>query len=226
MAGMDVVFISCDSYDFPQKLREYRYCPTGLYVTPPVSLNMRFIAVVGARECSAWGREVAWESGSIIASEGFTLVTGLASGVDVSASLGALETGGLVVGVRPWLKPLNLPSEAREVLRYHYGRVVITSEHYIRPTAKVETLYFLRNRLIAGMAELVVVVEAKPGGGSMHQITWTLKQGKPLAIYKHINERSTYYRAYEEFIKHKGVIILKDVDDLRRYIEEELKPSF
>jgi Predicted Rossmann fold nucleotide-binding protein involved in DNA uptake len=222
MVSSKVVFIPVNSYDFPKTLRDYKFCPEGLYVTPPISLNVRSIAIVGSRECSSWGCRTAFESGRLVVSEGFVLVTGLADGIDLCASLGALSIGGLVIGVRPWLKPLNLPRRVREVVGSNFGNVVLVSEYYIRPSLRTKLCYFMRNRIIAGMSELVVVVEARPNGGTMHQLVWAVKQGKPLAIYKHPDVGSDYYKAYEEFIKYDNVIILNDVNDLRKYIEEEL----
>lgn len=219
-----IAFIPFNSPDYPEGLREYRlkgrlYRPLGLYVKPPISLKRKFIAVVGTRRCSDWGREIARETGRVIASKGFTLITGLAKCIDASAMLGALEVGGLTVGVRPWLKPLTLPSESKRIIERYKERVAVISEHYEKPPIRPKILYYLRNRIIAGMAELVVVVEARPEGGSMHQITWALKQGKPLAIYEHPDVGSDYYKAYKKYTKYSQTIILKDIDDLKVHLE-------
>jgi predicted Rossmann fold nucleotide-binding protein DprA/Smf involved in DNA uptake len=61
-----------------------------------------------------------------------------------------------------------LPRESRRLLERH-GGLTLASEHYTKPpTASPGSLYYLGNRVIAGMSELVVVVEARPGGGAMH----------------------------------------------------------
>jgi Predicted Rossmann fold nucleotide-binding protein involved in DNA uptake len=223
-----VGFIPFYSPDYPRALREYRlrgslYRPLVLYVKPPVSLDRRFVAVVGTRMCSKWGRRTARKVGALIASYGYTLVTGLAECIDVGAVEGALERGGLTVGVRPWLKPLNLPRESREILERSEDKVVLTSEHYEKPPVSIKMLYYLRNRIIAGMADLIVVVEARPGGGSMHQIAWAIKQQKPLAIFKHPDASSEYYKAYMEYAKHKHTITLGDLKELKTLLEGIMK---
>ncbi len=219
-----VAFIPFYSPDYPEALRRYRpkapvYRPLGLYVKPPVSLNGRFVGVVGTRSCTGWGRRVAWETGRLVAQAGFTLVTGLAECIDTSATLGALEAGGLAVGIRPWLKPLQLPGESRRLLEAYGDRMALASEHYIKPAVSPKMLYYMRNRVIAGMSDLVIVVEARPEGGSMHQITWSIRCGKQLAIYEHPDPESEYYKAYQRYRRHTRVITLKRVEDLRKLLE-------
>jgi len=219
-----VAFIPFYSPDYPEALRRYRleapvYRPLGLYVRPPVSLNGRFVGVVGTRSCTKWGRGVAWETGRLVAQAGFTLVTGLAECIDASATLGALEAGGLAIGIRPWLKPLQLPLESRRLLEAYGDRIALASEHYIKPPVSPRMLYYMRNRVIAGMSDLVVVVEARPEGGSMHQITWSIRCGKQLAIYEHPDPKSEYYKAYQRYRRHTRVITLKRVEDLRKLLE-------
>jgi len=191
---------------YPRELRSYRtgspsiYPPLVLYVKPPVSLGaLDYIAVVGTRRCSGWGREVAYRVGSLIAEKGYTLVTGLAECIDEYATKGALEAGGITVGVRPWLEPLTLPRGTRVLIDRYGGGVAVTAEHFSKPIVS-KMLYYLRNRVIAGMAKLVVVVEAREGGGSMHQIEWALKHGKPLAIFEHPERGSQYYWAFLKYM--------------------------
>jgi len=193
---------------YPDELRAYRtgsssvYPPLILYVKPSVSLNsFRYVAVVGTRECSDWGRETAYRVGSLIAEMDYAVVTGLAECIDEYATKGALERGGVVAGVRPWIEPLALPKETKVIVEAHRDRVVLIAEHFRKPPIRSpRMLYYLRNRIIAGMAKLVVVVEAREGGGSMHQVEWALKHGRPLAIFEHPDRDSVYYRAYLKYL--------------------------
>jgi len=66
-------------------------------------------------------------------------VTGLAECIDASATLGALEAGGLAIGIRPWLKPLQLPGESRRLLEVYGDRIALASEHYIKPPVSPKT---------------------------------------------------------------------------------------
>jgi len=189
---------------YPDELRTYRDPPLVLYVRPSVSLNaFRYVAVVGTRECSNWGKEVAYRVGSLIAEMGYAVVTGLAKCIDEYATRGVLKRSGTAVGVRPWLEPPALPKETKMMVETYRDSVVLVAEHFRKPPVKsVGMLYYLRNRIIAGMAKLVVVVEAREHGGSMHQVEWALKRGRPLAIFEHPDKSSEYYKAYLEYLDH------------------------
>jgi predicted Rossmann fold nucleotide-binding protein DprA/Smf involved in DNA uptake len=80
-------------------------------------------------------------------------------------------------------------------------------------------LYYMRNRIIAGMSDLVVVVEARPEGGSMHQITWSIRCGKRLAIYEHPDPKSEYYKAYQRYRSYSRTVALKTIEDLGELLE-------
>ncbi len=219
-----VGFAPFHSPGYPEALRGYRlggsaHRPLGLFTKPPAALHDRFVGVVGTRSCTGWGRRAAYEVGRAVAEAGFTLVTGLAECVDASATLGALEAGGTAVGVRPWLKPLQLPGESRRLLEAYGGRVVLASEHYIKPPVSPKMLYYMRNRIIAGMSELVVVVEARPGGGAMHQVEWSLKHGRRLAVLEHPHEGSDHHKAFKTLAE-AGATAVKTVEELRELLEK------
>ncbi len=220
---------------YPREL--LRYPASGDYLYPPLLLywiGLKFnpnevpiIAVVGTRECSDYGRRLAYEVGRLVADLGAILCTGLAKGIDTAAARGALEHGGKVIGVRPWLKPLSLPSESKSLLKYLGQRLTITSENPWRSVSRkkdINMLYFLRNRIIAGMSKLMIVVEARPKGGSMHQIELALKRGKTVLIFKpkpNVKRYKEYYKAYIEYIS-KGAKEVRTIEDLREYLVREL----
>lgn len=213
--GIEVVPFYSDWY--PREL--LRYKSSGDYIYPPLVLYVRgvrvnvnarpVISVVGTRRCTEWGRKTAYQVGRIIASKGFILATGLAEGIDSEAARGALEANGFVIGVRPWLEPLSLPSESKRVVKGFPGRVAVMAENPYRPERFTERLYYLRNRIIAGMAKLVVVVEARDelGSGSMHQIELALKRGKHVAIFKHPRKGTIYDRAYEKYVGREAISV-------------------
>ena len=210
------------SPDYPCELLRYR---TGTdYIYPPlllyargtyVNLNARpLVAVVGTRRCTSWGRKVAYELGAALAREGFTIVTGLAECIDAEATRGALDAGSIVVGVRPWLVPLSLPAESKTLVTHFSNRVMILAENpWKKLWGSIKQLYFLRNRILAGMAKVVIVVEARPEGGSMHQVVLALKRGKPVIVMRHPDEGSEYWRAYM-YYKQRGAHTAVSISDV------------
>lgn len=196
---------------------DYLYPPLMLYWLGRVDPNERpAVAVVGTRRCSSEGRRLAREIGKMAARHELILVTGLAECIDSEAARGALEEGGTVIGVRPWLKPLSVPREAKPLLRSLGDGLAIVSENPLRPSGNVNRLFFLRNRVIAGMAKLVIVVEAMPGGGSMHQVELALKRGKPVAVYEPSPD-TPYYEAYMQYCR-RGAKSFKALEELEEII--------
>ena len=216
---------------YPREL--LRYPASGDFLYPPLLLywigltfnpnKAPIIAVVGTRRCSSYGRKLAYEVGCLIANLGAILCTGLAEGIDAAAARGALEHGGKVIGVRPWLKPLSLPNESKLLLKYLGQRLTITSENPWKLASRkkdIDKLYFLRNRIIAGMSRLMIVVEAWPDGGSMHQIELALKRGKTVLIFEP-KPGTEYYKAYMKYIS-KGARKISTIEEFKEYLESYL----
>lgn len=236
MLSMGIEIIPFYSSRYPCELLRYR---TGTdFIYPPLVLYARnllvdpnsrpIIAVVGTRRCSEWGRRVAYELGRELASRGIVVVTGLAEGIDASAALGAVEARGYVIGVRPWLEPPSLPEESRRLVERHGDRISLVSENPFKPASSrraVNYLYYLRNRIIAGMAKAVIVVEARlePHSGSMHQIELALKRGKPVVIMRHPEKDSVYWRAFETYVS-RGAVPVQSVEEalstVKRLVED------
>ena len=205
-----------------------RYPARGDYLYPSLILYWRgtrvdpnekpAVAVVGTRRCSPQGRALARSIGRLIAKHRLILVTGLAECIDAEAARGALEEGGTVIGVRPWLNPLSLPRESRRLLPFLGKGLTVTAENPWKPSSgSIDKLYFLRNRIIAGMSKLVIVVEAKPGGGSMHQVELALKRGKPILIYEP-PPSTPYHDAYKQYLR-KGAKSFKALEEVEKALQ-------
>lgn len=133
------------------------------------------IAVVGTRSPSPYGEAQARRFGAALAGAGIAVVSGLARGVDQAAHAAALDAGGATIAVlgcgvdRPWPEGPIPDAVAREGL--------LLSEY--RPGTRPRRHHFpLRNRLIAGLSEAVLVVEAAWASGSLITARWAADQGK------------------------------------------------
>ena len=136
----------------------------------PDPLDGRRVAIVGTRRCTRYGREVAYELGRDLAGCDVRVVSGLALGIDGAAHRGALAAGGAapVAVVGSGLDVVYPPSHASlwaDVVR----RGLLLSEAPLG--ARPEPWRFpVRNRVIAALAEVVVVVESAEKGGSRHTV--------------------------------------------------------
>ncbi|HVZ81991.1 MAG TPA: DNA-processing protein DprA [bacterium] len=142
--------------------------------------DQRSIAVIGCRKPSAYGKQAALRLAEDIARAGYTVVSGLARGIDSQAHRGALRfpEGRTLAFLGSGL--LNLyPPENRELANEIADRGAILSEYPLR--AKPLALHFpQRNRLISGASRGVLVVEAKKDSGSFITVDHALDQGRPV----------------------------------------------
>ncbi len=176
-------------------------------------LNQLPVAVVGSREASQEALERAERLGEVL-SGSYPLATGLAPGVDAAAAKGALSAGVPVVGVRPWLLP---PSGElfEEVTRN--GCVVSHNLYRLHSDDRwVNRQFFLRNMLIALLSRAVVVVEARPGGGTMHMLVVAEKGWRPVYVLRP-SAGGEALEAYEQFVK-SGATPLGRPEELKAFV--------
>jgi len=200
--GWDVWVYGRYEQGFPPSLKNppdiYRTIFTTIYIVGNKSvLSHTTVAVVGSRRASPEALERARKLGEMLASV-CPLATGLAKGVDAAAVEGALKAGGWVVGVRPWLFPVSGEYFA-EVSRR--GCVLSHNLHKLREDASwVDRQFFLRNMLIAMLAKAVVIVEARPGGGTMHMLEVASKRWRPVYVLEPPASEGEAWEAFDEFV--------------------------
>jgi DNA processing protein len=134
------------------------------------ALDGRRVAIVGTRRCTRYGRDVAYELGHDLASAGVRVVSGMALGIDGAAHRGALAAaGGAPVAVVGSGLDIVYPPSNRSLWEQVAGAGLLLSEAPLG--ARPEPWRFpVRNRVIAALAEVVVVVESAEKGGSRHTV--------------------------------------------------------
>ncbi len=161
---------------FPPRLATVSDPPLGLFVRgePPAG---RAVALVGARRATTYGREVGEYLGRELAGAGVAVVSGMARGVDAAAHRGALAGGGATVAV--WgagpdrVYPPEHGALAEEIAR---GGCLVTE--YPPGAPPLPHHFPERNRVIAGLAEAVVVVEADERSGALITARLALDEGR------------------------------------------------
>ena len=145
-------------------------------------LNEPTIFVCGARNASKMGLELAYKCGRLIAEEGFVVVSGYARGVDMEAHLGALEAGGSTVAILPY--GLSRFSVRRALMdAFEPGRFLAASE--LPPTCSFKVhAAFRRNKLLAALADAVIVVEPGESGGTWYSAKKACSLQKPLFYFE------------------------------------------
>ena len=165
---------------FPPRLKAIFDPPPALYLRGSGDAELlasRSVAVVGARSCSPYGAQVARMLGRELGSAGLVVVSGLARGIDGEAHRGALEAGRPTVGVLGCGIDRDYPAVNAALSRRMEEEGLVVSEY--EPGVEPAPWRFpARNRIIAGLCEAVVVVEARERSGALITADFALEEGR------------------------------------------------
>lgn len=197
---------------WPPQLVEDPEPPPVLFVQgDPALLPVVSVAIVGTRRCTAAGIATARELGRDLADAGIGVVSGLALGIDGAAHQGSLGGVGATIGVVATGLDVVYPSRNRELWADVAAQGVLVSEAPLG-TAGERWRFPARNRLIAALAQLVIVVESAQRGGSMHTVASAVERGvEVLAVPGPV--RSPVSAGPNQLIA-EGAGLVRDVDDV------------
>ena len=173
-------FIARSAEGFPPLLRAIHDPPPGLFVRGAGDveiLSRPAVALVGARACSPYGRQVARRLGRELAGAGLVVVSGLARGVDGEAHRGALEAGGVTVAVLGCGIDRDYPAAHRALAAEIVRGGLIVSE-YAPGIEPAPWRFPARNRIVAGLCVATVVVEARERSGALITCDLALEEGR------------------------------------------------
>ncbi|MEW6336796.1 MAG: DNA-processing protein DprA [Acidobacteriota bacterium] len=162
--------------DLPSGVKAISDPPLGLFVRGNLEGGPG-VAVVGARRASAYGREVAEHLGRELARGGATVISGMARGVDAAAHRGALSARGQTVAVWGSGPDIVYPAEHGALAEEIGASGALVSE-YPPGTPPLARHFPERNRLIAAMAQVIVVVEADEKSGALVTARLALDEGR------------------------------------------------
>jgi len=138
------------------------------------------VAVVGSRRMSRYGRSVVEDIVPRLCRAGYTIVSGLMYGVDQLAHKKTLECGGVAVGVLGWgISRVNDPESDRLADEIVANGGVVLSEYPDETRGQLWT-FPQRNRIVVGLSDVVIVVEAGIKSGTMSTVKWAEKMNKPV----------------------------------------------
>ncbi len=137
------------------------------------------VAIVGTRRCTSYGRSVAAELGEGLARAGVGVVSGLASGIDATAQRAAFGAGGRVIGVVGSGLDRIYPRSSGDLWRRLGEGGFLLSECPLG-TSPAAWRFPSRNRIVAALADVVVVVESASRGGSMYTVDSAVERGRPV----------------------------------------------
>lgn len=167
---------------YPKRLAQIPDAPYGLYFRGKLSMEERpSVAIIGARNCSEYGRRMAQHFGRELATAGVQVISGMARGIDGISQKAALDADGYSLGVLGCGVDICYPAENRELYEMLCGQGGICSE-YPPGTEPKNSLFPPRNRIISGLSDAVLVIEAKNRSGTLITVDMALEQGREVYV--------------------------------------------
>lgn len=183
MLGKDIKFVCYRDEDYPEKLKNIPSKPYALFVKGNLpNENSKSVAVVGARECTEYGRLMAEYFGSRLALKKINVISGMAWGIDGIAQMSSIKSGGKSYAVLGCGVDVIYPRKNYEL----YERLLeegsgVISEY--APGTRAESRRFPpRNRIISAFSDVVLVVEARERSGTLITVDMANAQGKTIMI--------------------------------------------
>ena len=164
--------------DYPRKLADIPGAPLILYYKGRLPDSDEIsVAVIGSRSCSEYGRVIAEEFGRQFAEAGIQVISGMARGIDGISQKSAVKADGYSAAILGCGVDICYPSDNRQLYEKLEETGAIISEY--PPGTQPLACYFpARNRIISGLSDAVVVVEAREQSGTMITVDAALEQGR------------------------------------------------
>lgn len=222
-AGLGIAIITPADQDYPRPLAQIHDPPLALYVQGGLRPgDQRAIGVVGSRRTTLYGREMAESLAYQLAHAGFTVVSGLARGIDTFAHRGALKARGRTLAVLGGGLDCVYPPENQPLAKEIAEKGAVLSEF---PLGKQpdKTTFPIRNRIISGLAMGVVVVEADLTSGALITANQALEQGRQVfAVPGRADSPAS--KGAHKLIKN-GARLVESVDDILQEFEFLIPPA-
>ncbi len=206
--------VCCNDPLFPAKLKQQAECPAVLfYKGSPSELGFgKTAAIVGSRNCTSYGRSAAAAIARDLCRSGIGVVSGLARGIDGAAHRSALANGGYTCGVLGCGLDIVYPRENQSLYSEMFAKGCVLTE-FLPGTRPAPYNFPKRNRLISGLSDVVIVVEAGEKSGALITAALALEQNKsvfsvPGSIFSNMSSGANR-------LIRDGAQIYTDLDDLR-----------
>ncbi len=219
-------FIAYCEKEYPQKLKNISDSPLGLFYKGNLSnLNsLKHIAIVGTRSATNYGINITKKLSSLLSEQNIVIVSGLASGIDTGAHLGAVKSGKTAAVVGTGVDYV-FPSENKPLAHDITTNGGLILSEYIPETQASPWNFPQRNRIISALSDAVIVIEGDLQSGAMITARFAIKQDKPLfALPGPID--SIQSNGPNILIKSKVAELLTSVDDILEKIGESRQIKF
>lgn len=213
MIKHNISVINIEDKAYPKLLKEIHDPPITIFAKGNVNLLNDFsISIVGCRDATNYGLLMSKKLAYDIAMKNIVIVSGLAKGIDASAHMGALAAKGKTIAVLGCGVDIPYPKQNVELYKEILKENLIISE-YLVGTKPEAGNFPARNRIISGLSQGVIVVEARENSGSIITVDFALEQGRNVyAVPGNINSQNSF--GTNELIKQGATLITNSQDVL------------
>jgi DNA processing protein len=219
--GVDLLRLEDDNY--PDGLREIPDPPQLLYVRGSLTDSDRLgIGIVGSRRCTLYGRQQAERFARDLSMAGITVISGLARGIDACAHRGAMEANGRTLAVLGTGVGHIYPPEHGPLAEEVIAHGALISEACLRQ-APVPGLFPQRNRIISGLSQGVLIVEAARNSGALHTARHALEQGRDVFVIPGRLDSAASEGCHD--LVRDGAQLVRHVDDILETLGPLTQPT-
>lgn len=207
--------IATDRHIYLKVLDTVANAPESLYIIGNLPKDrLPTVAIVGTRKPTAYGQEVAYKLAYSLAQQGVIIVSGLALGIDALAHRAAIEAGGTTIAVLP---SLNAYPYSNRTLAAQIAKQGCLLSENTSQTQIFRGSFVKRNRLVSGISDGLLVVEATLKSGTLHTAAFARRQSKPVMVVPG-NITSPASEGCNNLLK-TGATAVTNVDDIVKTLQ-------
>ncbi|NLL69980.1 MAG: DNA-protecting protein DprA [Epulopiscium sp.] len=208
----NIQFYSIEHPQYPDLLKKIYDPPYGIYVKGKnFGIVQPTVGVVGARHCSEYGKQMAFHMGKELASMGISIISGMARGVDSAAHQGALAGGGHTLAILGNGVDICYPEGNKRLYMEIMDKGALLSE-FPPGTMPKPGFFPLRNRIISGLSQGLLVVEAAKRSGSLITADQALEQGRD--VYAIPGNITSSLSAGTNYLIQQGAKLVMKAEDI------------
>lgn len=213
MKNNNIDIINIYEENYPDRLKKIYDPPVVLYVKGNKEiLNEKAMAIVGCRLCTKYGENVARKLAYNLSLNNINIISGLAKGIDSFAHRGSLKASGKTIAVVGCGLDRVYPNENKDLFNQIINQGGAIVSEYVIGTKPLARNFPRRNRIISGLSDGVIVVEAREKSGTLITVDFALEQGKDVyAIPGNIDNPNAY--GTNDLIK-QGAKVVTNIEDI------------
>ncbi len=210
----NISIIKYTDFQFPERLKNIYDYPILIYAKGNIGLlnSKNIISIIGTRNCSEYGKNITDKFSYLLSENDYTIVSGMARGIDSYAHIGSIKSTGKTIAVLGSGVDYIYPKENRSLyMKILKNNGLIISE-YSPKTRPIPYFFPMRNRIISGISDKILITEAGKKSGSIITANIAIEQGKDVyAIPGNITNK--YSEGTNELLK-DGAILVTSIEDI------------